>query len=68
MIIMTRQCVVNKNHIARLKGKVTVRTYTLCIDLVGIENYLAQNGYHYKRMCPNKNHVATLKVKVTVCT
>ena len=32
MIIMTRQCVANKNCVARLKVKVTVRTSPLCID------------------------------------
>ena len=29
IIIMTRQFVTNKNHVARLKGKVTVRSLTL---------------------------------------
>ena len=31
MIIMTRQCVAYKNHVARLKIKVTAHTYPLCI-------------------------------------
>ena len=31
MINMTRQCVANKNHVARLKVKVTVCTVTVCI-------------------------------------
>ena len=33
MIIMTRRCVANKNHVARSKVMVTVRNYTLCINL-----------------------------------
>ena len=32
IIIRTRQCVANKNHVARLKVKVTVSTKILCID------------------------------------
>ena len=32
MIIMTTRCVANKNHVARSKVKVTVRTLALCID------------------------------------
>ena len=31
IIIMIRRCVANKNHVASLKVKVTVRSRTLCI-------------------------------------
>ena len=34
MIIMTRRCVANKNHIPRLNVKVIVCTETLCIDFI----------------------------------
>ena len=49
MIIMTRQCVANKNHVARSKVKVTVRTYTLCIDFSEIcscptHNFVMHDG------------------------
>ena len=82
MIIMARRCVANKNHVARLKVKITVRTQTLCIDLsetcsfptynflcmVGFKNDLAQTIIITRRYVANKNHVARSKVKVIVTT
>ena len=38
MIIMTRQCVTNKNQFARSKVKATVCTETLCIGFTEIHN------------------------------
>ena len=33
MIIKPKRCILCKNHVARSKVKVTVRTYSLCIGL-----------------------------------
>ena len=77
---MIKQCVANKNHVARLKVKVTVCTKILCIDsvkpvrvrpikslcIVGFENNLAQMIIMTRQCVVNKNHVARSKVKVTV--
>ena len=66
MIIMTKQSVMNKNHVVTSKVYVTVCTLSLCIDfsetcsclsitwssMLGFINNMAQmNDYNDKRMC-----------------
>ena len=79
MIIMAKQCVMNKNHVVRSKVYVTVCTYTLCIDLsetcscmpitctsvLEFINNVAQMLIMTRGCVANKNHVATSKFKVT---
>ena len=80
---MTRQFVINKNHVARSKVKVTVCTETSYSSvkpvsvsvqpitlscLVGFENNVAQISIMTKQCVANKNHVARSKVKVTMPT
>ena len=78
MIIMTKQSVMNKNHVARLKVYVTVCTTTLCIDfsetcsflpitwssILGFINNVAQMIIMTNECVANINHVASSKVKV----
>ena len=45
MIITTRQCVMCKNHVAKLKVVVTVCTYSLCL------------GFSETCLCPPHNFV-----------
>ena len=59
------RCVPNKNHVARLKVKITVRSYTLCIGFNetclcpannfvmrgGILKKISTNNHHDKMMC-----------------
>ena len=82
IIIMTRRCVANKNHIARLKVKVIVyiKLYaltsveTVCVRpitllcVVGFKNNLAQIIIMTRGCVAKKNHIARSKVKVTVHT
>ena len=79
MIIMTKQCVMNKNHVGRSKFYVTVRTLTLCIDfsemcsylpitwssVLGFMNNVAEMIIMTRGCVANKNHVARLKFKIT---
>ena len=78
MIIMTKQCVMNKNHVVRSKVYVTVCTETLCIDfseiclylfitsssMLGFINNIAQMIIMTRGCVANKNHVASSKFKV----
>ena len=78
MIIMTKQCVINKNHVVRSKVYVTVRTETFCIDfsetcsylpitwssMFGFINNVAQIIIMTRGYVANKNHVASSKFKV----
>ena len=78
MIIMTEQCVMNKNNVVRSKVCVTVRTQTLCIDfsetcsylpiiwssLLGFINNVAQMIIIRRGCVANKNHVASSQFKV----
>ena len=50
IIIMTRRCVANKNHVARSKIKVTAGTLTLFIDLsetcsCPTQNFVMHGGF-----------------------
>ena len=78
MIIMTKQCVMNKNHVSRLKICVTVCTLTLCIDfsetcsrlpitrssMLGFINNVAQMIIITRGCVANKIHVSSSKFKV----
>ena len=78
IIIMIRRCVTNKNHVARLKVKVEVSSYTLCIgfnetcsylpitwsSMLGFMNNVAQMIIVIRGCVANKNHVAISKFKV----
>ena len=78
MIIMTKQSVMNKNHVVRSKVYVTVCTLILCIDfsktcswlpitwssMLGFINYGAYMIIMTKGCVTNKNHVASSKLKV----
>ena len=78
MIITTRRCVVFKNHVARSKVKVTVKTYSLCIGISssahnfiwhgGFENYMAQMIIKARQFVLWKNNLATSKINFTVST
>ena len=73
MIIMTKQSVMNKNHVIRSKVYVTVCTLTLCIDfsetcsclpitwssMLGFINNAAQMIIMTRGCVTNKNHVAS---------
>ena len=76
-------CREQKPYRYRSKGKVTVRTLTLCIAFSGtcffvrpitllcrvrFENNLAQINMMARQCVANKNHVARSKVKATVYT
>ena len=78
MIIMTKHCVMNKNHVSRSKIYVTVCTQTLCIDfsetclhlpitwsaLLVFINNMAQMIIMTRGCVANKNHVTSSKFKV----
>ena len=72
MIIMTRQCVSNKNHIASSKVKVIVCTLALFIGYNESLVYPAHNcvlhgriqNYMPRRSVACKDYVASLKAKV----
>ena len=62
MIIMTRQCVLYKNHVARSKVKVTASTLSLCIPescpthkfipkIGEIGKLFGRNNHHNRTMC-----------------
>ena len=83
LVIMTRRCVANKNHVARSKVKVSVCTLTLCIGfsktcLCPIHyivmhggdflNYLAKIITIIRQFVALEKHVAWSKFKVTVHT
>ena len=77
MIIMTKQSVMNKNHVVRSKVYVTVCTYTFYIDfsetcsclpiswssMLGFRNNVAQIIVMTRGCVANKNHVASSKFK-----
>ena len=81
IIIMTRQCVACKNHVATPKVKVTVNTLTLCIGfsktctvrpitlycMVEFERYIYL-AYNADKIVCRKNPAARPKVNVTVRT
>ena len=78
MIIMTKQCVMNMNHVVRSKVSFTVCTLTLCIDfseiclclpiawssMLGFINNMAQMIIMTRGCVANKNHVASSKFKI----
>ena len=78
MIIMTKQSVMNKNHVIMSEVCVTVYTYTLCIDfsetcsclpktwssMLGFINNMAQMIIVARECVANKNHVASSNFKV----
>ena len=78
MIIMTKQSVMNKNHVVTSKVYVTVCTYTLCIDfsetcwclpitwssMLGFINFVAKMIIMTRGCVANKNHENSLKSKV----
>ena len=75
MIIMTKQCVLNKNHVGKSKVYVTVRTFTLYIDfsetclyppmtwasMVGFINNVALIILMTRGCVANTNYVASTK-------
>ena len=77
MIIMTKQYVMNKNHVYRLKIYDTICTYTLCIDfsetcsrlpitwssMLGFINNLAQTIIMRRGCVANKMRVTSSKFK-----
>ena len=78
MIIMTKQSIMNKNHVVRSKVYVTVCTLTLCIhysetclclpitwsSMLGFINNVAQMIIMIRGCVANKNHVASSMFKV----
>ena len=78
IIIITKQCVMNKNHVVRSKVYVTVHTLTLCIDfsetcsylpitwstLLGFINNAEQIIIMTIGCVVNKNCVASSKIKL----
>ena len=52
MSIMTKQCVLNENHVTRSKVMVTVRTQTLCVGFsevcLCLTHYFVKHGKIYK--------------------
>ena len=74
MIIMTRGCVANKNHVASSKFKVIDHAYTLLIGynkslLHPAHNFVLHGGIsklHDKTFVVRKDHVASLKVKIII--
>ena len=74
LIIMTRQCVACKSHVARSKVKVKVHTYSLCIGILcsahnfirhgGICNYLTQMITRTRQCVLCKNHVPCVKGQI----
>ena len=74
MIIMTRGCVANKNHVASSKFKVIDHTGTLFIDynkslLYPAHNFVLHGGIsklHGKTSVVCQDQVASLKVKIII--
>ena len=78
MIIMTKQSVMNKNHVVRSKVYVAVCTLTLCINfsetcsclpitwssMLGFINNVAQMIIMTRGCVADKNHVTSSKFKV----
>ena len=78
LIIMTKQCVMKKNHDVRSQVYLTVCNKTLCIyfsetcsclpitwsSMLGFINNVAQIIFMTRRCIANKSHVANLKFKV----
>ena len=78
MIIMTKQSVMNENHVVRSKVYVTVCTLTLCIDfsktcsclpitwssMLGFTSTVAQMIIMTRACVANKNHFTGSKFKV----
>ena len=75
IIIMTKQSVMNKNHVVTSKVYVTVCTLTLCVDfsetcsclsitMLGFINNVAQMIIMTRGCVANKIHVASSKFKV----
>ena len=74
MIIMTRGCVANKNHVASSKFKVIYHTETLFIGynkslLYPAHNFVLRGGIlklHGKTFVVCEDHVASLNVKIII--
>ena len=74
MVIMTRGCVANKNHIASSKFKVIDHSLTLFIGyikslLYPAHNFVLHGGIsklHGKTSVVREDHVASLKVNVII--
>ena len=78
MIIVTKQSVMNKNHVVTSKVYATVSTLTLCVDfsktcsclsitwssMLGFINNVAQMIIMTMGCIANKNHVASSKFKI----
>ena len=78
MVILTKQCVMNKNHVARSIIYVTVCTQTLCKNfsetssclpitwssMLGFINIMAQMIITTRGCVANKNQVTSSKFKV----
>ena len=73
---MVRRCVANKNHVARLKVKVTLcigfnetcscpaNNFVMCGEI--LKNKLADFKLHSKTSVVREDHVASLKVKIII--
>ena len=81
MIIRTRRCVANKNHVTKLSQRSRsqftlnlcvltsfkpVRVQPIFLGMVVFENNLAQMIIMIRQCVKNKNHITRLKVKVTL--